>query len=194
MYRRAVPVSLVGLLLLCPAMPAAAAVVIDKLMARPVPARSAKGYPQEFEFEITVKDRGMTRILGCDVMLDFGDGTPAAQQHFMDGGARRAVVKHVYEAPGTYAAVAHGRAVAGGRACDGEKRAQVTVTGEPSAPEGAALSETPPVTAGCPAGWSLVPGSQSGNRFRCRSEHAAPKIECHGGTKYFEQDGTIGCQ
>ena len=193
MYRWAVPVSLVGLLLLCPAMPAAAAVVIDKLIARPLPARSAKGYPQEFEFEITVKDRGMTRILGCDVMLDFGDGTPAAQQHFMDGGARRAVVKHVYEAPGTYAAVAHGRAVAGGRACEGEKRAQVDVIRE--APlESAAPSETPSVTAGCPAGWSLVPGSQSGYRFRCRPEHSTPKIECHGGTKYFEQDGTIGCQ
>ena len=194
MYRRAVPVTLVGLLLLCAAMPAAAAVVIDKLIARPVPARSAKGYPQELEFEITIKDRGVTRILGCDVMLEFGDGTPDAQQHFMDGGARRAVVKHLYEAPGTYAMVARGRVVAGGRACDGEKRAQVTVIREPSVPEVAAPSETPSVTAGCPAGWSLVPGSQSGYRFRCRLERGAPKIECQGGTKYVEQDGTIGCQ
>src|SRR4249920_596942 len=194
MYRRAVPVALVGLLLLCPAMPAAAAVVIDKLIARPMPARSAKGYPQEFEFEITIKDRGVTRILGCDVILEFGDGTLEAQQHFMDGAARRAVVKHVYEAPGTYAVVARGRVVAGGRTCDGEKRAQVTVIREPSASEGAAPSETPSVTAGCPVGWSLVPGSQSGYRFRCRLERAAPKIECQGGTKYVEQDGTIGCQ
>ena len=108
--------------------------------------------------------------------------------------ARRAVVKHVYEAPGTYVAVARGRAVAGGRACDGEKRAQVTVIGEPQAPEGAASSDAPSVAAGCPAGWSLVPGSQSGYRFRCRPEPAAPKIDCKGGTKYVEQDGTIGCQ
>ena len=191
MFRRAVPVALVGLVLLCPVAPAAAAVVIDKLIARSVPARSAKGYPQEVEFEITIKDRGVTRILGCEVTLEFGDATPDALQHFMDGGARRSVVKHVYETPGTYAVVARGRVVAGGRACEGEKRAQVTVNREP---EVAVPSETPPVTAGCPAGWSLILGSQSGYRFRCRLVQAAPRIECQGGTKYVEQDGTIGCQ
>jgi hypothetical protein len=181
-------------LLLCSALPAAAAVVIDKLVARPLPARSAKGYPQEVEFDITIKDRGVTRILGCDVTVEFGDGTADAQQHFMDGGARRAVVKHVYEAPGNYAVVARGRAVAGGRACDGEKRAQVTVIREASASESAGGSETSAMTAGCPPGWSLVPGSQSGYRFRCRAEHVTPRIDCQGGTKYVEQDGTIGCQ
>lgn len=175
-------------------MHAAAAVVIDKLASRPIPARSAKGYPQEFEFEITIKDRGVSRILGCDVVLEFGDATPEAQQHFNDGGARKAVVKHVYEAPGTYTAVARGRAVAGGRACDGEGRAQVTVAGEQPARETTAPGGASSVTAGCPAGWSLVPGSQSGYRFKCRPERATPKIECQGGTKYFEQDGMIGCQ
>ena len=194
MNRRTISFALVGLFLLCPAMPAAAAVGIDKLNARPIPARSAKGYPQEVEFEITVKDRGMTRILGCDVALDFGDGTPAAQQHFMDGGARRVVVKHVYELPGTYTAIVRGRAVPGGRACDGERRAQVTIAGEPLAPERTTASEVPPATVGCPPGWSLLPGSQSGYRFRCRPDPTTPKIECQGGTKYIEQDGAIGCQ
>jgi hypothetical protein len=194
MYRRAVCVAVVGLLLLWPSMHASAAVVIDKLAARPIPARSAKGYPQEFELEITIKDRGVSRILGCDVALEFGDATPGAQQHFNDGGARKAVVKHVYEAPGTYTAVVRGRAVAGGRACEGEARAQVTVAGEQPAPETSAPGGASSVAAGCPVGWSLVPGSQSGYRFRCRPEHATPKIECQGGTKYFEQDGMIGCQ
>ncbi len=194
MNRRAVPVALVGLFLLCPALPAAAAVVIDKLTARAIPARSTKGYPQEFEFEITIKDHGVSRILGCDAVLEFGDATPEAQQHFMDGGARKAVVKHVYEAPGTYTAVVRGRAVAGGRICDGERRAQVTVVGEQPAPEGAAPGGASSVTASCPAGWSLVPGTQSGYRFKCRPERTTPKIECQGGTKYFEQDGMIGCQ
>jgi hypothetical protein len=194
MNRSAVLVALVGLFLLCPARPADAAVVIEKLIVRAVPARTAKGYPQEFEFEITIKDRGMSRILGCDVLVEFGDGTPEAQQHFMDGGARKAVVKHVYEFPGVYAAVARGRTVAGGRACDGERRAQVTVIGESSSSQSTAPGEALPATAGCPAGWSLVPGSQSGYRFRCRPEPTTPKIECQGGTKYVEQDGTIGCQ
>ena len=194
MKRPAVPVILVGLLLLCPALPAAAAVVIEKLTARPMPARSAKGYPQEFEFEITIKDRGVSRILGCDATLEFGDAAPEAQQHFMDGGARKAVVKHVYEAPGTYTAVVRGRVVAGGRTCDGERRAQVTLVGEQPAPESAAPGAASPATASCPAGWSLVPGSRSGYRFKCRPESTTPKIECQGGTKYFEQDGMIGCQ
>jgi hypothetical protein len=194
MHSAAVPVILVGLLLLWPAMPAAAAVVIEKLTARPIPARSAKGYPQEFEFEVTIKDRGMSRILGCDTMLEFGDGTPDAQQHFMDGGARKTLVRHVYEAPGTYSVVVRGRVAGGGRACDGERRAQVTVVGEQPAPEGTAPGAASPVIAGCPAGWSLVPGSQSGYRFKCRPERTTPKIECQGGTKYFEQDGMIGCQ
>jgi hypothetical protein len=194
MNRSTVPITLVGVLFLCSTMPAAAAVVIDKLTARSLPARSAKGYPQEFEFEITIRDRGVTRILGCDVIVEFGDGTPDTHQHFMDGGARRAVVKHVYEAPGTYTVVSRGRTAPGARACDGERRAQATVIGEPPGPERPASGETPPVTAGCPLGWSLVPGSQSGYRYKCRPEHTAPKIECQGGTKYFEQDGTIGCQ
>ena len=194
MNRPPLLLAVAGLFLLCAAQPAAAAVVIEKLTVRAIPARAAKGYPQEFEIEITVKDRGMSRILGCDASVEFGDGTPDVQQHFMDGGARKAVVKHVYESPGVYTAVARGRMVAGGRPCDGERRAQVTVMGEPLPPQSGIPGEAPPATAGCPAGWSLVPGSQSGYRFRCRPEPTAPKIECQGDTKYFEQDGTIGCQ
>jgi hypothetical protein len=194
MHCAPIPFSLVGFFLfVCSATPAAAAVLIDKLTARPLPARSAKGVPQEFEFEITIRDRSVTRILGCDLTVEFGDGTPDAHQHFMDGGARKAVIKHIYEAPGTYTVIARGRSAPGARACDGERRAQAEV-GEPSAAERATPGKAPPVTAGCPPGWSLVPGSQSGYRYKCAAVHSTPKIECQGGTKYFEQDGTIGCQ
>jgi hypothetical protein len=182
-----------GLLIFLAAAPASAAVVIDKLTARPAPPRSAKGYPQEVEFEITIKDGGVTRILGCDLSLDFGDGTPQVHQHFTDGGARRVTVKHVYDAPGTYTAVARGKVLPGARACDGERRTQVEIAGEAPAPERTA-GEAAQMGTGCPAGWSLVTGSQSGYRFKCRAERLTPKIECQGGTKYFEQDGVIGCQ
>ena len=175
------------------AIPASAAVVIDKLTARPLPPRSARAYPQEFEFEVTIRDGGVTRILGCDLSLDFGDGTAPVHQHFTDGGARKVVVKHVYEAPGTYTAVARGKVLPGARACDGERRAQLEIAGEPPAQERAAAEATQ-VSTGCPPGWSLVPGSQSGYRFKCRAERLIPRIECQGGTKYFEQDGAIGCQ
>jgi len=184
---------LAAALALGPAMPAAAAVVIDKLTVRPMPARSAKEVPQEFEFEITIRDRGVARILGCDAMIEFGDGAPDAHQHFMDGGARKALVKHLYVVPGVYTVVARGRSVTGGRACDGEKRVEAVV-GEPAAQRTTAPGEAPPVTSGCPAGFSLIPGSQSGYRYKCRAESATPKIQCQGDTKYFEQDGTIGCQ
>lgn len=180
-----------GLLILFDVAPAAAAVVIDKLSARPIPPRTTKGYPQEIEFEITIRDGGVTRILGCDLSLDFGDGTAQVHQHFTDGGARRVTVKHVYDAPGTYAAIARGKVLPGVRACDGERRVQIDIAGEPPAPERTAAETTQP---GCPQGWSLVPGSQAGNRFKCRAERLTPKIDCQGGTKYFEQDGVIGCQ
>ena len=106
------------------ATPAAAAVVVDKLTVRPNPARTSKGHPPELEFEVTIKDRGMARILGCDLALDFGDGSPAIQQRFMDGGPRKATVKHVYDKPGDYIVIARGRQLAGGRACDAERRVQ----------------------------------------------------------------------
>ena len=182
-----------GLLMLFAAAPASAAVIIDKFTVRQIPPRSAKGYPQEVELEITIKDRGVTRILGCDLSLDFGDGTPQAHQHFTDGGARKVVVNHVYDTPGTYTAVVRGKVLPGARACDGERHAQIEIEGEPPVPE-RTTPEAMQVITGCPPGWSLVPGSQSGHRFRCRSERLTPKIECQGGTKYFEQDDVIGCQ
>jgi len=191
--RCAVALIVPGLLILFDAAPASAAVVIDKLAARPIPPRSTKGYPQEIEFEITIRDGGVTRILGCDLSLDFGDGTTPVHQHFTDGGARRVTLRHVYEAPGTYAAVARGKVLPGFRACDGERRVQIDIAGEPPASERTA-AETTPLSTGCPPGWSLVAGSQSGYRFKCRAERLTPKIECQGGTKYFEQDGVIGCQ
>jgi hypothetical protein len=69
---------------------------------------------------------------------------------------------------------------------------QVTIIDETPPAESAPPKET--ATANCPAGWSVVAGSQVGPRFKCRADHPTPKIECQGGTKYFEQDGVMGCQ
>jgi hypothetical protein len=192
MNRPSAPAVFAGVLLLMPAVPAVAAVTIDMLAARPNPARFARGHAPQVDVEVSIKDRGVTRILGCDLALNFGDGTPEAIQRFMDGGPRKAIIPHVYEQAGVYVVLARGRAGSTGRPCDGERRVEVTVVGEPPPPEPA--KETAAPTSACPAGWSLVPGSQSGARFKCRADNPLPKLECQSGTRYFSQDGVIGCQ
>lgn len=181
-------------MLLGAAIPATAAVTVENLLVRPNPVRLVKGAPAEVEFEITVKDRGMTRILGCDLILDFGDGTPVASQRFMDGGPRKAVIKHVYDKPGGYSVSVRGRQEAGGRPCEADRRMQVTVIADAPSEPPPPPKEAATAIGTCPAGWSIVPGSQAGLRFKCRADHPMPRIECQGGTKYFEQDGLIGCQ
>lgn len=193
MNRPTAPAVFAGVLLLMPAVPAIAAVTLDMLVARPNPARFARGHAPQVDIEVAIKDRGVTRILGCDLALDFGDGTPEAIQRFMDGGARRAIITHVYEQPGVYVVIARGRPGSSGRPCDGERRVPVTVVSEPPPPEPAPPKEPAAPTTTCPAGWSLVPGSQAGPRFKCRADNPLPKIECQSGTKYFAQDGVIGC-
>ena len=171
--------------------PAAAAVVIDNITARPNLVRFSGGYPPQVEIEVTIKDRGITRLLGCDLVIDFGDGTPEVPQSIADGGTRKATLKHAYSKAGVFDVVVRGRPGGGSRTCDGERRAAIKVIDETPPPEPVPPKEAA-VSATCPPGWSLVPSSQSGPRFKCRVDR--PKIECPSGTKYFEQEGMIGCQ
>jgi hypothetical protein len=172
--------------------PAAAAVLIDNLTVRPNPVRFSGGYPPQVEIEVTIKDHGITRLLGCELTIDFGDGTPVVLQSIADGGTRKATLKHAYAKAGAFDILVRGKPGSGGRACDGERRIAVKVIDETPPPEPAPAKEAPPVSATCPPGWSLVPNSQTGARFKCRADR--PKIECPVGTKFVEQEGTIGCQ
>jgi hypothetical protein len=181
------------LLLLLHGGPVAAAVVVDALAARPNPVHHTRDSPAELEVEVSIRDRGVTRILGCQLALDFGDGTPDFVHQFMDGGPRKTVVKHVYRKPGIYNVRARGAAPGRERVCEAEKHVQVIVVGEPEAGQSEAAKEAATLTL-CPQSWSLVPGSQTGTRFKCRPDKPLTKIECQGGAKYFEQDGMIGCQ
>ena len=191
MPRPTAPALIAGSLLLASALPATSAVVVDSLSVRPNPAHIIENVPPQVEVEVGIRDRGVTRILGCELVLDFGDGTPEVVQSFMDGGVRKMLVKHVYSKSGTYSAVARGATRGAGRPCEGERRVSVVVIGE--TPQ-EATKEAPAATAPCPQGWMLVPGSQSGSKFKCRPQPPAAKIECPSGTRYFEQDGLIGCQ
>jgi hypothetical protein len=181
------------LLLLLHGGPAAAAVVVEALSVRPNPVHHTRDNPAELEVEISIRDRGVTRILGCQLGLDFGDGTPDLVHQFMDGGPRKTAVKHVYRKPGIYNVRARGATPGRERVCEGEKHVQVIVVGEPEAGVSEAGKEAATLTL-CPQSWSLIPGSQSGSRFKCRPDKPLTKIECQGGAKYFEQDGVIGCQ
>jgi hypothetical protein len=182
-----------GLVLLFQAAPAGAVVVVDGLAVRPNPVRFVRDNPTELEVEVVIRDRGVTRILGCQVALDFGDGTPDLMQQFMDGGARKATVKHIYRKPGIYNVRARGAMPGRERVCEGEKHVQVIVVGEPEAQVSEAAREAAGLTL-CPQGWSLIPGSQIGPRFKCKPDKPLTKLECQGGTKFVEQDGIIGCQ
>jgi hypothetical protein len=186
------PVSAVLLLALSAAAgPATAAVAIDTFTARPNPGRFGGGYPPQIEIEVTVKDRGITRLLGCELLIDFGDGTPEVLQSLADGGARKATLKHVYRKPGVYAAVVRGRPGGGGRACDGERRAGDDHRRDAAGGERATQEA---VSVNCPAGWSVVPGSQAGLASR-RADRPTPKIECQGERKYLQSRmWVIGCQ
>ena len=169
--------------------PAVAAVVVENLTVKPNPVRFVGGYPPPVELEVTIKDRGITRLLGCELMVDFGDGGATVVQSIPDGGTRKATLKHAYAKAGSYTARARGKPGTN-RACEGERRVQVDVVDETPPPEPPPPKEA---STGCPPGWSLVPGSQSGPRFKCRADRPA-KIDCPGGTKYFEQEGVVGCQ
>jgi hypothetical protein len=175
------------------AAPVAAVVVVDSLSVRPNPVHFTRDNPAALEVEVAIRDRGMTRILGCQLVLDFGDGTPDLVQQFMDGGPRKGIWKHVYRKPGIYNVRAHGAIPGRERVCEGEKRIQVIVVGEPETGLSEAAKEAATLTL-CPPGWSLIPGSQNGLRFKCRPDKPLTKIECQGGTKYLEHDGVIGCQ
>jgi hypothetical protein len=182
-----------GLLLLFHAAPAVAVVVVDGVSVRPNPLHFTRDNPAELEVEVAIRDRGVTRILGCQLALDFGDGTPDLLQQFMDGGTRKMTVKHVYRKPGIYNVRVHGAMPGRERVCEGEKHIQVIVVGEPETGTSEVAKEAATLTL-CPQGWSLIPGSQSGARFKCRPDKPLVKIECQNGTKFFEQEGMIGCQ
>src|SRR6185369_9403423 len=118
----------------------------------------------------------------CELVIDFGDGTPEVRQSIADGGTRKATLKHAYSKAGVFEVVVRGKPGGGGRACDGERRAAVKVIDETPPPKPAPPKPRPPnepafVTSTCQPSWSLVPGSQTGASFKCRADRPTPKID-----------------
>jgi hypothetical protein len=93
------------------------------------------------------------------------------------GDRRTKIVKYTYTKAGTYRVKVSGT---GEHACAGTREAQVKV----------AAAQTPK----CPRGWTLVADSSRGERYTCRADPPAQALKCNGVTKYFAENGMIGCR
>lgn len=188
------------------AMPAAfAATRIDELAVRPNPAAFVDGAPPQVEITVSV-ERGQFDRQPCDVIVETGDGTAATKLGFGLGEERTKSLRHTYKKPGSYQL----KALAGS-GCTGTRIVGVTVLATPAAaPSPAAGANVPaepaasvnspaasvnaPTGPGCPAGWWLVPESVQGASYSCRPNLPSRPLVCSGGTRYFSENGVIGCR
>jgi hypothetical protein len=74
-----------------------------------------------------------------------------------------------------------------------------TVQAAPDAAPAASSAAAPadpaaPAGSGCPAGWWLVPESVQGAQYSCRPNLPSRPLPCGGGTRYFSENGVIGCR
>ena len=184
-------------------LPAFAAIVMDSLSVQPNPAIVSGGTPPRVEIVVTVR-RSLTDRQTCDVVVEPGDGGKPLLLTFGPGDTRKSV-RYSYSQPGPYTV----RALSG-NGCSGTRSAtlEVRAAGAPapapaSAPPAAivplpgavAASAANPVAQGaCPAGWYVVPESVDGARYTCRPNLPAVPLRCAAGTRYFAENGVIGCR
>lgn len=184
-------------------LPASAAIVMDSLGVQPNPALLSGGTPPLVEITVTVR-RSMTDRQNCDVVIEPGDGGRPLLLTFTATDTRKSV-RYSYSQPGPYTL----RALSA-NGCSGTRSAvlEVRAAGEPArasppapaaavvpVPAAAAASAASGVPQGaCPAGWYVVPESVQGARFTCRPNLPAVPLQCAAGTRYFSENGIIGCR
>jgi hypothetical protein len=134
----------------------------------------------------------------CDLAIDPGDGSAPMTLRFGATDSKNRSALYTYPRPGTYKARVRGT---GSSSCDGEKEIEVKVGG--TGPAATAPAVAPPALVpvaapaaaalgGCPDGWSVA--TQDGLKFSCRANPPARPISCGDGTKYFVENGQIGCR
>jgi hypothetical protein len=181
---------------LAAAVPAvSAATRVDELTVRPNPAAFEGSTPPQVEIAVTVS-RGQFDRQPCDVLVDTGDGAVATRLGFGVADERTKSLSHIYSKPGVYQL----KAVAG-YGCSGSRTVSVNIQATPDAapPASSAAAAADPAAAqqagsGCPAGWWLVPESVQGAQYSCRPNLPARPLPCAGGTRYFSENGVIGCR
>jgi hypothetical protein len=172
---------------------ALAATVVESLSVQPNPATLAGGTPPLVEISVTVK-RAQTDRQTCDVVIEPGDGGRPLLLTFATGDKRKSL-RYSYSKPGPYTV----KAIAGS-GCSGTRSAtlEVRVPGDPApamaAVPAAAASASAVQPGACPGGWYVVPESVQGSRYSCQPNLPAAPLRCAAGTRYFAENGVIGCR
>jgi hypothetical protein len=164
------------------ALPAHAVPNIEHLAVKP-----SGGAPAEVEIAVSIH-RPTPLELSCDAMLQTGDGSKAQRLEYGLGDRRTKIIKHTYKKAGTYRVKVSGT---GEHACEGTRETQVKVA---TTAQTAKASEKTATRPRCPKGWTLVVDSFKGERYTCRAEPPAQALKCGSGTKYFAENGEIGCR
>jgi len=164
------------------AMPAHAVPNIENLAVKP-----SGGAPAEVEIAISIY-RPTPFDLSCDAILQAGDGSKPQRIEYGLGDRRTKIVKHTYKKAGTYRVKVSGT---GDHACGGARETHVNVA---TAAQAAKAPEKTAARPRCPRGWTLVADSFKGSRYTCRADPPAQALKCGGGTKYFAENGEIGCR
>ena len=181
---------LAGLALLLAAPGAFAATSVESLTVEPNPAILSGAAPRLVEIAVTV-NRGQLDRQSCDVVIEPGDGGKPLLLTFASGDKRKSL-RYTYAKSGPYEV----KAMAG-NGCSGTRRVMLEVRGADDlaiAPPAPAASRATPPETGCPAGWYLVPDSVQGSRYECRPNLPASPLRCGAGTRYFAENGAIGCR
>jgi hypothetical protein len=166
----------------CLALPAYGVPNIENLAVKP-----SGGAPAEVEIAVSIY-RPTPLDLSCDALISTGDGAKPQLIEYGLGDRRTKIVKYTYKKAGTYRVKVSGT---GEHACQGTREAQVKVASTAKAAQAAGNSPTRPK---CPRGWTLVADSFRGERYTCRADPPAQALKCNGSTKYFAEQGEIGCR
>ena len=137
--------------------------------------------PLETQVAVSI-ERPTPLDLLCDAVVDLGDGAAQPTLKFGIGDKHTKTLQHKYAKAGTYKVT-----VKGTGKCEGSKSASVTVQADVAKAAAAAAAH-------CPKGWTLVADSLKGNRYSCRADPPAAPLKCAGDTKYFAENGLIGCR
>jgi hypothetical protein len=184
---------MIGAILACAAPAPFAATRVEEVVVRPNPAVFVDGAPPQVEIAVTVS-RGQFDRQSCDVIIEPGDGGSVARLSFGVADERTKSLRYTYQTPGSYQLKA-----LGGHGCSGSRSVNVTVRATPDAAPSASSATASgepaaPPGASCPPGWWLVPESIDGARYTCRPNLPSRPLTCASGTRYFSENGVIGCR
>ena len=173
------------LLLAAFSMPALANPRVESVEVKPNPVPFQGEVIPEIVIAVTIA-RPNPLDLTCQAVVDPGDEGRPAHINWAVGDPSTKTMRHEYKRPGTYRLIVRG---SGTDPCAGQAEATVTVLSRRTR-----VAKTDSALLNCPRGWSIDPASVKGARFTCRANPPAQPIKCAEGTKYFSEDGSIGCR